>query len=491
MSTDISFIDTTLRDGNQSLWGAAGITTPMVRDVLPMLAEANYKGLEFITSTHMAMSVRIHREDPWERIRTAAEALPDVPLGFLTTGLRFISWDRMPPEIMQLAIRLLVKNGIRRFWVMDPLNDMAAALEVAAMVKAAGDVEVIMGVVYTDSPVHTDQYYARRTDEIAGSPHVDSVYLKDVGGLLTPERTRALVPIIKSRIGDRVLEMHSHCSTGLAPLCYLEAVKHGVTVLHTATPPLANGSSQPSVLNVAHNLRQLGYGVALNEEPIEQISEYFKAVAERGGLATGVPLEYDVSYYAHQVPGGMMGTLRRQLGEMGMEHRLGEVLDEVATVRRELGYPIMVTPFSQFMAAQSLMNVVSKERYSMVPNEIVQYALGRFGTPPVPIDPEVLDRVMASPSAAAIAEAPPELSLDDYRRRFGRSLTDEDLLLRITMPAEQMDAMVAARSKPAVEATSAARPLMDLLTELQKRRKVVSLQVRKGDFALDVRRPAS
>ncbi|UGS34400.1 hypothetical protein [Capillimicrobium parvum] len=485
MSRTIGLIDTTLRDGNQSQWGATGIDNVMVSDVLPALARAGYEAIEFITSTLMATSVRFHHEDPWERIRNAAQALPDTPLGFLTSGLRFISWDRTPLEIMEFALRLLMKNGIRRFWVIDSLNDIDAALKIASLIKSAGDAEVVMGIVYTVSPVHTDDYYAQRIDRIAASPLVDAVYLKDVGGLLTPERTRSLIPVMRSRIGTRRLEMHAHCNTGLAPLCYLEGAALGVDAVHTAISPLANGSAQPSVENTARNLRQLGYDVSVDDEALAEIAGYFHSVARRKGLPVGAPVEYDVAYYDHQVPGGMMGTLRRQLTEMGMADRLPEVLEEVAVVRQELGYPIMVTPFSQFMGAQAVMNVVSGERYSMVPNEVVAYVRGVYGEPPAPVDPDVRDRVLASAGAASGRDGAAEMTLADHRRRLGATLDDEELLMRIVMPAEQMDAI---RTSPALRATSAARPIVDLIRELGTRTDVSRVQVRKGGFLLDTQR---
>jgi oxaloacetate decarboxylase alpha subunit len=486
---EIGLIDVTLRDGNQSMWGATGITNSMVEDVAPLIARGNYHAIEFTTSTTMAMSVRFHREDPWERIRRTAAVVPDTPLGLLTSGLRFITWDRTPPEVMRLAFRTLMKNGIRRFWALDPLNDMDAVARIAAMIKSEGDAEVVAGVVYTVSPVHTDAHYAEKADALGAMDDVDGVYIKDVGGLLTPERVQTLVPLVKSRIGDRLLELHAHCNTGLAPLCCVEGARMGVDAIHTACAPLGNGSSLPAAENTVRNLRRAGFSVGVDDDALAEYAAYFTRVAELRGLPIGAPAEYDLAYYHHQVPGGMMGTLRRQLAEMGMTNRLPEVLDEVETVRRELGYPIMVTPFSQFVGAQSMLNVVTGERYGQVPNELVQYTRGVYGTPPAAIDPDVLDRISSSPAAGALDADREDPTVAELRKRFGGSLSDEDLLLRITMPAEQVDAMVERRGAgAAVPAGSAARPIMDLIEGLERRRDVTFVKVERPGFELTLDR---
>jgi oxaloacetate decarboxylase alpha subunit len=485
VTTEIRFIDTTLRDGNQSLWGAVGITTPMVASIAPTMERAGFQAVEFITSTLMAMSVRRHRQDPWERIRLAKQAMPTTPLGFLTTGMRFVTWDRTPESVMELAMSLLIRNGISRFWVTDPMNDIQAALRVAAMVKRLGAQEVVLGITYTVSPVHTDDYYEAKARQVRGAAHVDGAYLKDVGGLLTPDRTRALVPRIRSGLGaDMPLEMHAHSNTGLAGLCYLEAIKLGVTTLHTAISPLANGTSQPSTENTLRNVRHLGYSAGLDDQALGAMADFFRIVARREKLPLGEPVEYDAAYYSHQVPGGMMGTLKRQLAEIGMTHRLEELLEEVARVRRELGSPIMITPFSQFIGTQALLNITSGERYTQVPDEVITFALGHFGDPPAPIDPEVRDRVLGSSRARELDRPPPEPTIDDFRRKFGSHISDEELLLRIVLPDDQVDAMLAAG--PAPRRYSVQHPIRELIEQLSTRN-LSYVHIEKGDFKLTLR----
>ncbi|MDR3455414.1 MAG: hypothetical protein P4L96_21845 [Rhodoferax sp.] len=487
MSSDrLDFIDTTLRDGNQSLWGATGLRTGMMLEIAPDLDRIGYRAIDFTTSTHMAVTVRFHKENPWERIRLMKARMPRTPLSFLSTGMRFISWETAHPELMDLSYRLLVRNGIERFMVMDPMNNMKAVIDSATAIAAAGAREIVGAVVYTVSPIHDDAHFAAAARLLAAAPTINRVYLKDPGGLLTPERARTLLPALRAALGGKPLELHSHCTIGLAPFTYAEAPELGVQTLHTAVRPLGNGSSQPAIENVVANLRSQGGTVDLDMDAVGRVSNYFVSLAAAEGLAPGVPQEYDMRYFQHQLPGGMIGTMRRQLREMRQEHRLPEVYDEVERVRRELGYPIMVTPFSQVVGTQAVMNVLAKERYANVPDEVIRYVIGRFGTPPAPMDPNVRDRIEQLPRARELATQSPMPELAELRRRFDARLSDEEFLLRATMPAEQVDAMLAAG--PCREDYSAvASPVERLVSELSRRPDVTHARIERDGFLLDLR----
>ena len=486
----LDFIDTTLRDGNQSLWGATGLRTGMMLEIAPDLDGAGYRAIDFTTSTHMAVTVRFHKENPWERIRLMKALMPRTPLSFLSTGMRFISWETAHPELMDLSYRLLVRNGIERFMVMDPMNNMQAVTDSATAIAAAGAREIVGAVVYTVSPIHDDPHFANAARQLAAVPAITRVYLKDPGGLLTPERARTLLPALRQALGGKPLELHSHCTIGLAPFTYADAPDLGVETLHTAVRPLGNGSSQPAIENVVANLRSKGVAVELDMDAIGRVSSYFASLAAAEGLPVGVPQEYDTRYFQHQLPGGMIGTMKRQLREMRQEHRLPEVYDEVERVRRELGYPIMVTPFSQVVGTMAVMNVLAnasaKERYANVPDEVIRYVIGRFGTPPAPMDPNVRDRIEQLPRARELATQSPMPELAELRRRFDSKLSDEEFLLRATMPAEQVDAMVAAgpcRQHYSVVAS----PVERLVSELTKRPDVTHARIEREGFLLDLR----
>jgi oxaloacetate decarboxylase alpha subunit len=482
----IEFVDTTVRDGNQSLWGATGLTTAMMLRAAPLLDEVGFRAVDFTTSTHMAVAVRWHRENPWERIRLMRQAMPNTPLTFLTTGMRFISWEVANPELMQLVFRLLVQNGIRRFYVMDPMNGMEATIACADAIAAAGGTDIVGALVYTVSPVHDEPFYAARAAELAGAANVHSVYLKDPGGLLTPERARTLVPAIKAQLGAKPLELHSHTTIGLAQFSYLEAARLGVSALHTAARPLGNDAAQPATEDVAGNLRAEGFEVALDMAKVAQLSEYFRRLALAEGLPLATPQVFDARYFRHQMPGGMLGTMRRQLRELRQEQRLGEVLEEVERVRQELGYPIMVTPFSQVVGTQAVMNVLGGTRYANVPDEVIRYALGRFGMPSAPMDPDVRDRILGLARAKDLAAEPGMPGLAELRRRLGEHLSDEELVLRAVMPGDQVDAMVAAgpcERRYFFEL----RPVAALLEALRKRPAIRYARVEKPGFRLELR----
>jgi oxaloacetate decarboxylase alpha subunit len=271
----------------------------------------------------------------------------------------------------------------------------------------------------------------------------------------------------------------------LAPLCYIEAVNFGIKTLHTATPPLANGSSQPSILNLARNLRALGHTPIVNEEEIKPVEEHFTAVAKREGLPIGRPFAYDESQYLHQVPGGVISNLRHQLRLVGKEDKLPATLEETARVRADFGYPIMVTPLSQFVVSQAAINVMVGERYKEVTDQVIQYALGHWGEEaPALMDTGVKDKILGRTRAREWANwQPPDLSLREVRNKFGGpSLSDEELLLRVYAGADAVKTMATAGSPR--EYLSAKQPLVRLIEALSKRRDYSRIFVRKADFSL-------
>jgi oxaloacetate decarboxylase alpha subunit len=477
----VGFVDTTMRDGNQSLWSATGLTTPDLLAIAPTVDRVGYHALDFTSSTHLAVSVRFHREDPWERIRLISAAMPQTPLGMITTGMRFISWVPADEDVMRLSFRLVVRHGIRRFQIADPSNDPARLRRLAAIARAEGVEEVVIGLTYSISAVHTHPYYAERAAALADCDDMDRLYLKDPGGLLTPDAVGELAPHFVAAAGGRPIELHSHCTIGLAPLVYVEGVKAGFGVVHTASGPLSRGTSQPEALSTARNLEAAGYAHALDLDAQAAVSAHFRDLARIKGLPAGAPQEFDAAYYRHQLPGGMVTTTRRMLEELRRPELFDAVLDEVTRVRAEMGYPIIVTPVSQFIASQAARNVIDGERWKNVSDETVRYFLGHYGEPPAPVDADVAERVLARPQARTLRDLRP-ISLDGARERFGRRISEEELLLRLTMPEEQVDAMLAARdaAPPLAAARPGRAPLVTLLSELAKRRAITHFELVKG-----------
>jgi len=484
--TDIKLVDVSIRDGNQSIWGATALDTARTLQIAPVLDRIGLHALDFTSSTHMGIAVRTHKENPWELIRAMRAEAPHTPLQFITTGFRFISWETSSRDFMRLVYRCLVRNGIGRFALIDPMHDLPSLLDMAAIIHEEGG-EVLAGLTYTYSAVHDDAFYSNLAAALAASPHVSRLYIKDPTGLLTPERARTLIPAVRTQLGGKPLELHSHCTIGLAPLSYLAAAELGVEVLHVALGPLSNGTSLPSALRIVANLRAMGHTVDVDDRALGLAADYFVRLAEAEGLPVGAPQEYDAAFLRHQLPGGAITTTVRQLEELKLEDRLPAVIEETIRVRAELGFPIMVTPFPQIVCTQALFNVIGKERYANVPDQVIRYVIGRFGRPTAPVDPDVKHRILDRPRARELMAEPEPPELADLRRRFNPKISDEEFLLRAVMPGEQVDAMLAAG--PAVRHYNPdARPVLALISDLVKRPlPPEELVVEKPQFRLALR----
>jgi oxaloacetate decarboxylase (Na+ extruding) subunit alpha len=485
----LQLVETSLRDGNQSLWAALGVDTANTLTIAPVMDRAGFKAIDFTTSTHMGVAVRFKREDPWERIRLMAAATPNTPLQFMSTGFRFISWETAHPEFMALVFEVLTRNGIRRFCLADPMNDADSNIACARLVKRGGGEYVIAALVFTLSPVHDDAHYAAAARKLAACPDIDAVYIKDPGGLLSPRRAQTLIPAVKAVIGDKPLELHSHCTIGLAEHTYMDAPGYGVSVLQCASGAAADGTSNPPAERIVANLRALGHAVSVDDEALHEVSRYFTRLAQAEGLPSGQPQGFDAAYLQHQLPGGMVGTMRRQLGESRLAHLEGAVIEEIGRVREELGWPIVMTPFAQIVLTQAVMNVTTKERYKVIPDEAIRYAIGRFGRPNVPIAGEVMDRIESLPRTRELRAEPGMASIAELRRRLGANLSDEEFLLRATMPAGQVDAMLAAGPAPR-HYNPELKPVLNLIRQLARRPELSAVSVSKPGFKLELRRNA-
>jgi len=479
---EIHIVDTTLRDGDISLW-AYGMTTGMMLPALRHMDEAGFDSMEFFLSLRFKKFVREHKEDPWDWLRLGTKEIKKTRLryhGGLHSGFEFI-----PDCIRRLVIQTVVKYGVTLTRTSNAWNNFASLGKEAQELRKLG-METVMNLIYSISPRHTDEYYAQKA-RAAAALHPYRICFKDVGGMLTPERTRTLVRLIKQNIGDTPLEFHAHCNNGLAPFNLLEAVKEGVRIVHTAIPPLANGSSQPSVFNVAGNLRALGYRPLVNLDALPPVREHFCWIAKREGLPVGEPREYDQAWYGHQVPGGMISNLRHQLKLMGKEDKLQAVLEETAQVRAELGYPIMVTPFAQFVGSQAAINVILGERYKEVTDQVIQYALGLWGREGSDhMDAAAKGKILDRPRAREIEKIEySEPTLAEVRQQYGGAhLSDEELLLRFYAGPEFVDALRTAPLRK--EYSSTGTPLVRLVEELSKK-KLAHVYIRKGDFSLAIR----
>lgn len=441
---EIKIIDTTFRDAHQSLW-ATRMRTEHMLSMLDDISKVGFDQIDLAAPIQFDVSVRYLKEDPWERARLLSQHAPNVRFRGLVRSKNLASFDFLPDDIIQAWVEQLYANGFRVIGSFDGLNDID---NIAAGLRRAKELGAYTfgALSYCESPVHTDELYIAKTKEYLEKTDIDAFMLKDAGGLLTPERIRTLVPAIKKLIGNKPLEVHTHCLTALGPLVCLEAVEQGADALHLSIAPLANANAQPAVQDVVRDLKALGYKINLDEERIAKVSEKIREIAENEDKPLGVPVSYNGLHYMHQIPGGMLSNFKSQLETAGLSDRYDELLLEIARVRSELAYPIMITPFAQFVGTQAVLNVITGERYKIVPNEIKKYVLGYYGTLLAPIDPEIREKIISN-GASDIALTPSQLPpmLPDLEKRYPDDTIDI-LLLRAMFAGTQVDEMLKAKN---------------------------------------------
>jgi len=477
---EIDFVDTTVRDGSLSLW-ALGMRTGAMLAIAEQMDRCGFESMEFFGFAGYIKYVKEHKENPWTWMGEGAKKFRRTRLryhGGLASG-----FEKIPRSVRLLMIERVVAHGITLTRSSDPWNDYdAAAIEIGALQKLG--MEVIVNIIYSVSPRHTDEYFATRARQAAGiKPY--RICFKDVAGLLTPDRVRTLIPLIKQNIGDIPLEFHAHCNNGMAPFNYLEAMKLGVDKFHTGVAPLANGSGQPSIFNVARNAQALGFHPRIDLEAVKPVEKHFTTIAKLEGHPLGAQREYDHAQYLHQVPGGMISNLRFQLSKMGMANRIDETLEECGRVRAEFGYPIMVTPLAQFVGSQAAINVITGERYKEVTDQAIQYALGYWGKEaPTVMDAGVKDKILSRPRAKDWANwTVPDMTLTEVRRKIGgTNVSDEELVLRVIAGEPAVDAMLAAGAPKDYSAVS--QPLALLISELSKRKQYRQVYIQKKGLTL-------
>jgi oxaloacetate decarboxylase (Na+ extruding) subunit alpha len=476
----IKLVDTTIRDGQMSHWATA-MTTDMILPLAQDLGAAGFSAIEVLGAAFFKKLVRELRDDPFERVRRIKSVAPDAVLRVIHSR-HTAAFQITPPDIYRLWTEQLHASGVDEVRMSDPSNTVATWERNKGMAEAAG-LRVIVNLVYSSSPKHTDDYY-REKAKAAAALRPPIICLKDPGGLLTPDRMRTLVPTIQEAIGDIPLEFHGHCNNGLGLLNAMLAVELGIRIINTAIPPLANGASMPNVFVLATNLRVRGYDVDIDDERLERVSAHLEQIRVAHDLPEGRTAEFDETYYIHQVPGGMISNLRFQLGRVGMAERLSEVLDEVGRVREDLGYPIMVTPYSQFVGTQATLNVTTGKRYGQVVDEILQYALGQWGEEEAEgITPDVKDLLLSHPRAREVKHIEVEdISADEVRRRLeATDIPDDEFLLRFFTSAADVSAM---RTSRPMSPAAVHDPWIALVERLAKSTDLRRVEVRKGSASL-------
>ncbi len=425
----VGITETVCRDAHQSLI-ATRMTTEEMLPALPLLDKIGYHSLEVWGGATFDACLRFLNEDPWERLRKVRAAAPNTKLQMLFRGQNVLGYRHYADDVVEYFVQKSIANGIDIIRIFDALNDVRnLQTAINATKKEKGHVQA--AISYTVSPVHNKEFFVKLAKEYENCG-ADSICIKDMAGLLTPYNAYELVSALKKAVKVPI-QLHTHCTSGVASMTYLKAIEAGVDVVDCALSPLAMGTSQPPTEPLVATLSGTEYDTGLNLDALTEISEYFKPLREKylkSGLMSTKVLGVDINTLKYQVPGGMLSNLVSQLKQQGKEDKLDEVLKEVPRVRKDLGYPPLVTPTSQIVGTQAVLNVIMGERYKMVTKETKGICKGEYGRTPVPIDEEFRKKIIDDEKAITCRPADllkPEL--DKLRKEAAEWIEqDEDVL---------------------------------------------------------------
>lgn len=435
MDKKIRFVDTILRDAHQSL-----IATRMsTEDMLPMLEnldDAGYYALEVWGGATFDACLRFLNEDPWERLRTIRKHVKKTKLQMLLRGQNILGYKHYPDDVVEAFVQKAIENGIDIVRVFDALNDLRnLETSMMAIKKYGGHCQAC--ICYTISDIHTVDYYVNLAGEMV-KMGADSIAIKDMSGILTPDTAYKLVKGIKG-ITKLPIEVHTHATSGISEMTYMKAVEAGADIIDTAVSTFSGGTSQPATESLAIVLKELGYDTGLNLDKIKIVADYLKPLKDKlrnDGILNPKVMDVEPDTLIYQVPGGMLSNLLSQLKEAKKEDKYMDVLKEVPKVRAELGYPPLVTPLSQMVGTQAVMNVLSGVRYKMIPNEIKDYVKGLYGTPPGLISKEMKEKIIGDEEVLTMR--PADLiapQMENYKKELGDlAESTEDVLMYALFP---------------------------------------------------------
>ncbi|MBQ7330990.1 MAG: pyruvate carboxylase subunit B [Oscillospiraceae bacterium] len=435
MAQKVQFVETVLRDANQSLI-ATRLPFEKFEPMLQTIDKAGYYAVECWGGATFDVCLRYLNEDPWERLRKIRASVPNTKLQMLLRGQNVLGYSHYPDDFVSLFVRKAVENGMDIIRIFDALNDvknMKVAMEatVSAGAIASG------AISYTTSPVHNHKKYVELVKEMKNMG-ASTICIKDMAGIMGPQEAYDLVSAIKDAV-DMPVDLHTHSTTGLAFMTYLKAVEAGCDIIDTAISPFSGGTSQPATETLAYALRQLGYQVDLDDSCTKTLADYFKTVRDEyiaDGTLMPKALATDTQCLTYQVPGGMLSNLLSQLKQMNALDKFDEALIETPKVRADLGYPPLVTPTSQMVGVQAVRNVLDGQRYKTVSKEIKAYCRGEYGTTPAPINPEIKAQILAGEKEVEGRYADTlEPVVESAREKLGElAKSDEDVLSYIAFP---------------------------------------------------------
>lgn len=444
----IEFVDTILRDAHQSLM-ATRMTYKDMEPALERLDKVGYKAIECWGGATFDSCIRYLDEDPWERLRKIKSNFKNTKTQMLLRGQNLLGYKNYPDDIVEKFIELSVKNGIDIIRIFDALNDVRNIETSLKATKKAG-AEAQVAICYTTSEVHTIEYFtdlAKKVQEMGA----DSIAIKDMAGILTPPVSRDLVRSMRKVI-DIPIELHTHETTGCGSMTYLKGIEEGADIIDTAISPFSGGTSQPPTETLALILKEAGYDVDLDLDILNELAPYFQEVKNKylnDGTMRVKMLTVDPKGLIYQVPGGMLSNLSSQLSAAKQDHLFDKVLAEVPNVRRDMGFPPLVTPMSQMVGTQASFNVMTGKRYKMVPNEIKDYLKGLYGKTPVEVDEAFRKSIIGD--AEVITDRPAnhlEPAFDKYKTGIGDlARCDEDVLTYALFPQVAKDFLTKKYSK--------------------------------------------
>ena len=435
MARKVQFVETVLRDANQSLI-ATRLPYEKFEPMLETIDKAGYYAAECWGGATFDVCLRYLHEDPWERLRKIRAKMPNTKLQMLLRGQNVLGYSHYPDDFVKLFVAKAVENGMDVIRIFDALNDVNNLKVAMEATKNAG--AIASGTIsYTTSPVHTHAKYVEMVKELK-EMGASTICIKDMAGIMGPQEAYDMVSAIKDAV-DLPIDLHTHSTTGLAFMTYLKAVEAGVDIIDTAISPFSGGTSQPATETMAYALRQLGYQVDLDDACTTKMSDYFKTLRDEfvaDGTLMPKAMATDTQCLTYQVPGGMLSNLLSQLKQMNALDKFEEALAETPRVRADMGYPPLVTPTSQMVGVQAVRNVLDGERYKTVSKEIKAYCRGEYGTTPAPIDKDIQARILGDekPLEGRYADTLAPI-VDETRKKLeGVAKSDEDVLSYIAFP---------------------------------------------------------
>ena len=432
----VQFTETVLRDANQSLI-ATRLPYEKFEPILETMDKAGFYSVECWGGATFDVCLRFLNEDPWERLRKIRAKMPNTKLQMLMRGQNLLGYKHYPDDVVRRFIRASVKNGIDIIRVFDALND-TRNLTVSIEEGLRCGAQVSAAVSYTTSPVHTIAKYVETVKEFK-EMGASSICIKDMAGILTPKNAYDLVSGIKDAV-DLPVVLHSHSTTGLAFMTYLKAIEAGADIIDTAISPFSGGTSQPATETLFYTLKELGYGVELDEDILMDMASFFKSV--RGeyiadGTLNPISMATDTQCLSYQIPGGMLSNLLSQLKALNALDKFEEALLETPRVREDMGYPPLVTPTSQMVGTQAVQNVLTGKRYKNVGAEIKAYCRGEYGRTPAPINEEIRAKILngEKPIEGRFADTLPTDTYEKAVEHLGDTARcEEDVLSYIAFP---------------------------------------------------------